>query len=145
MAGFSKIFCLGGLGGFMGADGINPLRAQILVGDADRQWLEPRYFDRNLKPIGRIKTIIPEGPNHPNMLIDACLAFFSTFFSECPSMENIKKKAEGMTCLDFDIGKDSIPKGWAELRKEALHIFKKLNIFEADLKPIDLTNYTIKE
>lgn len=66
MAGFSKIYCLGGLGGFMGADGINPIGGQILIGDADRQWLEPRYFDKKLKPIGKINIIVPESPNDHN-------------------------------------------------------------------------------
>ena len=30
----------------MGADGVNPIEFLVLVGDADRQWLEPQYFDR---------------------------------------------------------------------------------------------------
>lgn len=46
MAGYSKIYCIGGEGGFLGADGMNPIDFQILVGDADRQWLEVRYFNR---------------------------------------------------------------------------------------------------
>lgn len=45
MAGFSKIYCVGGLGGFQGADGVNPILFQILVGDASRQWLQVHYFD----------------------------------------------------------------------------------------------------
>ena len=40
MAGFNKVYYVGGLGGFMGADGINPICFEIWVGDADRQWLE---------------------------------------------------------------------------------------------------------
>ena len=34
-------------------DGINPISLQILVGQSDRFWLEPRYFDDTLKPIFR--------------------------------------------------------------------------------------------
>lgn len=143
MAGFSKIYCLGGLGGFNGADGLNPLAAQILVGDADRQWLEPRYYDKKLKPIGKIQFIIPEGPNNPNMLIDACLAFFSNLFEQCPSLEEVKEQSLNMTRLDFNALKESIPQSWTKLRKEAEAVFKNLIIFEANLKQIDLTSFSI--
>jgi hypothetical protein len=54
MAGYSRIYCIGGLGGFAGADGINPMLVQIWVGDADRQWLEAHYFDPGLEPLGCI-------------------------------------------------------------------------------------------
>ena len=47
MAGFYKIYMVGGSGGFLGADGINPIGLQILVGTADREWLEPKYFLRS--------------------------------------------------------------------------------------------------
>jgi hypothetical protein len=46
MAGYSKLYCVGGLGGYLGADGINPILFQILIGNADRQWLEVHYFDK---------------------------------------------------------------------------------------------------
>ena len=46
MAGYSKIYCIGGEGGFLGSDGMNPIDFQILVGDGNRQWLEARYFNR---------------------------------------------------------------------------------------------------
>ncbi|MDP2778376.1 MAG: hypothetical protein Q8O48_12110, partial [Anaerolineales bacterium] len=71
MAGYSKLYCVGGLGGYLGADGINPILLQILVGDADRQWLEPRYFDKRIKPLGGIRVIVPEAHNHPHSLLDA--------------------------------------------------------------------------
>ena len=76
MAGFSRIYCIGGEGGFQGADGINPLLGQILVGDASRQWLEPLYAKYDLGPLGHLKTIVPAGPDHPDMILDACIAFF---------------------------------------------------------------------
>jgi hypothetical protein len=43
MAGYSSIFCLGGVGGFQGCDGINPINLQIFVGNSDRMWLESQY------------------------------------------------------------------------------------------------------
>jgi hypothetical protein len=134
MAGFSRLYCIGGLGGFMGADGINPITLQILVGDADRQWLEPHYFDKSIKPIGKIRAIVPEGPEHSNMLIDACIAFAPTYFNKCPTLSTIEQQLKGFTRLDFNIGLDKIPNEWADLRKEAEPFFRSLNIFEAELK-----------
>jgi len=133
MAGFSNLYCIGGLGGFQGADGINPIDFQILVGDSDRQWLEPRYFDETLKPIGKIRTIIPEGPAHPNSLIDACIAFAPKYFEKCPSLEKVQQALQGFKVLDFDAEKEKIPQSWVKLRKEALPIFEKMHIFKAHL------------
>ena len=63
MAGYSKFYVVGGEGGFMGSDGVNPIEILILVGDAGRQWLEPHYFDASIRPIGRIQLIVPAGPD----------------------------------------------------------------------------------
>ena len=57
MAGYSKLYVVGGLGGFNGYDGVNPIEFLVLVGDADRQWLEPHYFDGSIVPIGRLRVI----------------------------------------------------------------------------------------
>ena len=78
MAGYNKIYLIGGEGGFKGSDGINPILFQILVGDADRQWLEVHYFDQNIKPL--VKSIIPEKPDVG--LLDACIAFYPDFFKD---------------------------------------------------------------
>ena len=133
MAGYSTIYGVGDLGGFQGADGVNPIRLQILLGDADRQWLEPYYFDKSIRPLGKIKTIIPEKPNDKNMLLDACIAFYPDYFKNCSAMKKIKEKLVDHTCLDFNLNMDKIPPEWLQLRKEAKPIFQKLNIFEAKL------------
>ena len=143
MAGFSKIFCIGDLGGYQGADGINPILFQILVGDADRQWYEVHYFDKSIKPIGQIKIIVPEEPNSPNAILDSCIAFYPRFFSMCPSLRNIEYKLLDVKRLDFHLKKD-IPPEWYQLRAEALPLFKHLNIFEAHLKHINLNNFQTK-
>lgn len=143
MAGFSKIYYVGGLGGFQGADGINPIVFQILVGDADRQWYEVHYFYKRIKPIGQIRIIIPESPNNPNALLDSCIAFYPTFFSSCPMLKIVENKLVKASRLDFDLNLKGIPIEWNQLRNEALPLFKKLNIFEANLKCIDLTTYKI--
>jgi len=69
MAGFSRMYVLGDQGGFMGADGANPIHLLVLVGDASRQWLEPRYLDDSFSPLGAIGVIVPKAPNHPDNLL----------------------------------------------------------------------------
>ena len=136
MAGFSKLYCVGRLGGFQGADGINPILFQIWVGDADRQWLEPHYVDASIRPLGSVRTIVPEGPDDPSALIDACIAFFPEHFKQCPSLTVVRGQLQTVTRLDFNLGKDDIPKEWTQLRREAWPFFKKLTIFEAVLSPL---------
>lgn len=136
MAGFSKLYVIGGLGGYQGADGVNPIQMQIWVGDAARQWLEPHYIDRSIAPLGAIRTIVPEKPNDPIALLDACIAFFPKHFEQCPSLASAAASLAGSTRLDFDQGKESIPPVWPTLRQEAMPHFKRLNVFEAELHPV---------
>jgi hypothetical protein len=79
---------------------------------------------------------VPEGPDDPNALLDACLAFYPTAFAQCPSMKQVKSKLAKAERLDFDLGKNKIPREWDQLRSEARGPFSELNIFEAELKII---------
>lgn len=135
MAGYSKIYCIGGEGGFLGADGMNPIDFQILVGDADRQWLEVRYFNKDIRPIGRVRVIIPKGPDHPDALIDACLTFFPEYFESCPSLVQVVEALGNVSRIDFHL--DGEPTGWAQLREEARPLFKYLVIYKAELRKIN--------
>lgn len=138
LAGFSKLYVIGGLGGFQGADGVNPIRLQIWVGDADRQWLEPHYVDASIRPLGSVRTIVPDRPDDPSGLINACIVFFPGHFEQCPSLSVVRGQLQTATRLDFNLGKDEVPKEWTELRKEAWPFFKKLTIFEAVLSPLQV-------
>src|SRR3954451_21376636 len=138
MAGYSRLYCLGGLGGFGGSDGINPIGCQIWVGDADRQWWEVHYFDESLSPLGEISVIVPAGPDHPNALIDSCLAFVPDLFGNCPSMADVRREAAGLSRLDFDRKPKEIPAGWDRLRGEGRPKVKTLNIFEAELRRLEV-------
>ena len=89
MAGFSRLYVIGGLGGFMGADGVNPIEAMVLIGDSDRQWLEARHFDTSITPIGAVRLIVPAGPDVPDFLLDACIAFFPRYFESCRSLAEV--------------------------------------------------------
>ena len=59
VAGYSKLYVIGDPGGFQGADGVNPIQFLVLIGDGNRQWLEPHYFDASIKPIGKLARIVP--------------------------------------------------------------------------------------
>ena len=138
MAGFRRLYCIGGLGGFQGADGLNPIDFQILVGQSDRFWLESHYFDKRIKPIGQIRKIIPTKNNHSDSLIDACIAFAPKLFDGCQSLEKVSEQLKDYKRLDFDLYLERIPELWYELRKEAMPIFEKLNIFQGSLSELQV-------
>lgn len=138
MAGFSKIYCIGGLGGFNGADGVNPLLFQILVGVSDRQWLQSHYMDASIKPIGKIDTVIPAKPDDPDALLDACIAFFPSHFQICPALAQVSVALKDANRLDFNSRASEIPIDWDVLRGQAGPSFRALNIWYADLKPLTL-------
>mgnify|MGYP006095621229 CR=1 FL=1 len=139
MAGYSTIYCIGGLGGFQGADGMNPIHFQILQGEGERRWLEPHYFDKTITPIGRISVIIPESPELKDAIIDACVAFAPKFFEKCPTLEQVRKECSSMTRLDFcESEKKEIPDSWYALREEARPIVEKeLNIVRARMNHLE--------
>lgn len=139
MAGYSKLYVVGGLGGFMGANGVNPIEFLVLIGDADRQWFEPHYFDVSIRPIGRLRVIVPAGPDHPDSLLDACIAFCPRYFRSCPSLAKVESALRDAERLDFDANPEAIPEGWASLREEARPLLLAMNIWRADLVPIERT------
>jgi hypothetical protein len=94
MAGISRIYWIGPGGGFMGGDGVNPILAQIWLGESDRMWFEARYFDPGFGPMGKLETVIPPGPDGNDNLLDACLAFFPAAFEKCPSYAAVLKGHE---------------------------------------------------
>ncbi|ARS64845.1 hypothetical protein NMSP_1230 [Candidatus Nitrosomarinus catalina] len=91
----------------------------IFRGDGGRIWYEPHYLDKSIKPIGGIAVTVPNGPEDPNQLLDALIAFAPKFFENCPSLKVVKNKLANKKRLDFDLGKDDIPESWDELRKES--------------------------
>jgi hypothetical protein len=137
VAGFSKFYVIGGLGGFMGADGVNPIELLILVGNADRQWLEPHYFDTSITPLGRLRVIVPRIPNDPDSLLDACIAFYPRHFNSCPSIPEVESALADADRLDFDAGLKEIPEAWSRLREEARPLFAAMNIWQANLIPLN--------
>lgn len=136
LAGYTAIYCIGGEGGFQGADGINPIFFQILVGDGNRRWLEVHYFDQTIRPIGNVSVIVPESPESQNALLDACLAFFPQHFEQCASLAEVKETLAEATHLD--LGSREIPLRWNHLREEARPLLSSLNIYFAALEPMQV-------
>ncbi|MFM7149510.1 MAG: hypothetical protein ACKO23_06675 [Gemmataceae bacterium] len=111
MAGYSKLWVVGREGGFQGTDGVTDVLLQIWVGDGNRQWLEPHYFRAPARGIANVKRIVPAGPDDPNALIDACIAFYPGFFRTCPSMAEAELVLHDTELLDFDMGRSKVSVG----------------------------------
>jgi hypothetical protein len=139
MSGYSRFYVFGGQGGYLGADGVNPIALMILIGDGNRQWLEPLYVDPQLERLGRLSTIVPAVPDHPDNLLDACIAFFPCNFEQCPTFAAVKAALGDAERLDFDAHPEEVPEAWSTLREEARPIFAELNVWQADLAPINGT------
>jgi hypothetical protein len=136
MAGYSRMFVIGGEGGFMGSDGVNPIQLLILVGDSDRMWLEPHYFDSSLRPLGQLRTLIPAGPDDPNALLDACIAFAPWYFTTCPSFSQLEAEVGDARGLDFDLDPRKVPKAWEKVREEGREVFGRIPLWRARLDPV---------
>ncbi len=133
MAGYSKIFCIGHAETY---DGIANVRLCILQGEGNRQWFEAGFVAPGLKPLGSLRVVVPARPNDPDGLIDACIAFYPSWFSDCPSLALVSRQLKGQTCLDFDLGRALIPKEWYQLREEARRKFDDLVIYDGHLRSV---------
>jgi hypothetical protein len=120
--------------GFLGADGLNPIHAELRVGDADRQWWEPAYLADPSHRLGKLERFVPAGPDEPQALLDACLAFYAAPFRSLPSFAAVESELEETTFLDFDAEPQRVPKSWGKLRAEARSIFERLPIMEGTFR-----------
>ena len=130
----SKIYCIGVEGGFMGSDGLRTICLQIPVTESDRHALVAYHLDKRIRPMGRVKVIIPTSSDHRDALIDAFLAFYPEYFESCPSLAQVAEGLANARRIDFHL--DGEPTGWAQLREEARPLFKKMIIYEASLNKI---------
>lgn len=83
----------------------------------------------------RVDVVIPKGPEDPDMLLDAALAFYPEAFRKVPGYEHMYQSLAEHARLDFDLGK-GIPAEWAAVRELARPVFKDLTIYEADIRPL---------
>ncbi len=127
----SKIYCIGTEGGFMGSDGLRTIDLLILVTEGGAQALVAYHLDKRIRPMGRIEVIVPTGPDHPDALIDAFLAFFPKYFESCPSLAQVAEGLANARRIDFHL--DGEPPSWSQLREEARPLFEKMIIYEGVL------------
>jgi len=136
MAGFFKIYILGGSGGFLGSDGVNPIALQILVGTADREWLEPKYFDENLSSISGITHVVPQRPINDENIIDGLIIFApQLFLKDCDLLSDAYKYFEKLGQKRIDMGKDR-PDFWSDLIDQAKPTFDNLKLFKANIEDL---------
>jgi hypothetical protein len=69
-------------------------------------------------------------------LLDACIAFCPRQFKSCPSLREVEAALRDTDGLDFNTGRDRIPKAWGNLREEARPLLAAMNVWEADLVPL---------
>lgn len=132
MAGYVALYCIGGLGGFGGADGVNPIQVQILVGAGNRELLEPHHVEKRLRPMGQVQMLIAGRPGDPASLVDACSVSDSEPFLECPPFEEMRAELKGIRNLDFHLGAEAILPIWPKSRTQALPVFRRLIVFRAE-------------
>ena len=123
----------------MGSDGVNPIYFQILVGHGNRMWLEAHYFDPSIKPIGKLKVIIPEQPDtsEEDPLLDAVLALAPACFgNRRPSLAVVAAELKDAERLDFDAAPGEVPAEWHALREEARPPLREIGIRRAGLTPM---------
>ena len=136
MAGFSKIYIIGGSGGFLGSDGVNPIIVQILVGGSDGEWLEVNYLDSKYDSLCGIKKIIPRKTVNDDTILEGLLVFTPWLFSEkCDLMNNLKDYFKKLGRKNINLHKDA-PSFWDDLLIQAEPIFRETKLFSADIKDL---------
>lgn len=136
MSGYSQIYYVGAAGGFRGSDGLNDVWLEIRQKDGNRQSFHAHFRRKGLKPMGGVEVVVPAGPDHPDGLLDACLAFAPQLFEACPSAAAVSAALADATLMDFDLGKEQIPAEWAKLRDEARPIFAQLPLYAGTPQPL---------
>lgn len=137
MAGFDKVYYLGSEGGFMGADALNTIVLEILVGSSDRQWFEPRYWTEEFRPLAGAKVFIPEGPDTADGVLDAFLIFAPQIFLDEEGMNRVGEmlKMDAGARVDFD--QNGVPSGWLKVRERSRQQFSHLAVYVAQLQQLN--------
>lgn len=100
----------------------------MLQGGNERVTMEVFYIDKDLEQMSKIRTVVFDLPDDPNMLLDSVMAFYPEFFKNCSTLSNVTDQLKNVTLLDLNL---NMPVGWKELREESLPYFKKLRINSA--------------
>ena len=136
MAGFYKLYMVGGSGGFLGADGINPIGLQILVGTSSREWLEANYFDKKLNSISGITHMVPKSPTSDENIIDGLIIFAPQLFEEsCDLLKDAHMYFDKLGKKRIDMSKHE-PAFWNDLVIQAKPKFENLKLFRANIEDL---------
>ena len=136
MAGFYKIYMVGGSGGFLGTDGINPIALQILIGTSSREWLEPNYFDKELSSISGITHMVPKGPTDNENIIDGLIIFAPQLFEKsCDLLKDAYIHFDKLGKKRIDMSEDQ-PAFWNDLVCEAKPTFENLKLYRANIEDL---------
>ena len=136
MAGFIKIYMVGGSGGFLGSDGINPIALQVLIGTSSREWLEPNYFDKNFSSLSGITHMVPKSPTNDENIIDGLIIFAPQLFEEsCDLLKDAQMHFDKLDKKRIDMSKDQ-PTFWDDLVSQAKPKFKNLKLYRANIEDL---------
>ena len=139
MPGFSRLLCIRGDAGFRDGGeegGVYPPLYQVVVReDEGRRSLQPLYVMPGLGPLGMVRGIVPANPDDPDVLLDACLAFFPGLLKGCPSLPTVTRQLARAERIDFG-DRANVPADWAQLRREAQIVFSRFAIWEAVLRRV---------
>jgi len=139
MAGFSRAVYIGSPGGYLGADGLNPIDLEILIGDGNRQWFEAVYHNKSIKPKGKQKTIVPFYPDSIDSLIDAIIIFYPSLFDSSPIIKEAYNQLSDIQFIDF-ANEKIIPANWIDIRNEARKYISDLTVYYANFEEISLAH-----
>lgn len=140
MAGIGNYYYVGGVGGFMGADGLNGRDIEIAVWHGDRKALVPNYLTNHYHPMSpSIKRLIPKGPEDENEPREALIIFASELFKECPSYEKVKLECEGLDEVNLCF-EENTPKHFYDLLEESkkINLEDKVHMFYSELHEIKI-------
>jgi hypothetical protein len=136
MSGVYAMYVIGEPGGYLGQDGVNPVNLIVLVGTGAREWMAPVMVDPDLRALGRVRCLVPEGPDHKHALLDACLAFSPAIFGDCLALNRVREHLGDIEVLNLSECSKSLLDAWERLRAEAHTQFANLRIWKAVLEPV---------
>ena len=136
MAGFYKIYMVGGSGGFLGTDGINPIALQILIGTSSREWLEPNYFDKQFSSISGITHMVPKSPTNDENIIDGLIIFAPQLFEKnCDLLKDAYVHFDKLGKKTIDMSEDQ-PAFWNDLVSQAKPTFENFKLYRANIEDL---------
>lgn len=115
MAGYSRIYGIGELAGFLGVVEINPI-LQALGGRCRPPVVGLALLRRQPRAVRQHLGHGSGRPGNPDALVDACIAFAPRLFASCAALARVAEQAGGLERLDFDLEPEEDPGRCSPLR-----------------------------